>query len=436
MASMVRLNAVRVLAVAMVAIPGLGATPVLGAGQAMLHMEIGDPARKTREVPLVLDGITDTATGELVSPETMAERLADVGILLIGESHTDQGFHDVQLRTIKALHDAGRQVLIGLEMYPYTEQAVLDGWIAGRYSEEAFVEQGRWYENWGYHWNYYRNIFAYARDNRLPMYAINSPREVVKSVRTRGFGNLTSAQAAHLPPRLADEDDEHRRMYRAFFDKDDALHMDETALDGMYRAQTMWDATMGWNALQALKARGDTNAIMVVLIGAGHVTFGLGAERQIDPHYDGRIASLVPVPVVDDEGKPVDRVRASYASFIWGLPRESDTLYPSMGVSLMGKLGKDPGQIIQVSEDSVAMRAGLKVGDVLLSLDGTPIDSSTALSKQMAKYRWGDVANARIRRNGEEMDLGIGFRRMRQGCDGNPGAGLKASGCVRRPPAG
>ena len=27
---------------------------------------------------------------------------------------------------------------------------------------------------------------------------------------------------------------------------------------------------------------------MVVLIGSGHVTYGLGAERQTAPHYEGR----------------------------------------------------------------------------------------------------------------------------------------------------
>lgn len=404
-------GASRLAAVTIAACLALGAPPALLADQAVLHMEIGDPARRGREVPVVLDGITDTATGELVTPEEMARRLAGTGILFIGENHTNQEFHDVQFRTIKALRDAGREVLIGLEMFPYTEQASLDNWNAGRYTEQGFVELARWYDNWGYHWNYYRDIFLYAQENGIGMHAVNSPRDVVKSVRAKGFENLTPEEAAHLPPKLAPDSDEHRRMYRAFFDKDDALHMNESALDGLYRAQTMWDATMGWNALQALRQHGGKDAIMVVLIGAGHVTFGLGSERQIDSYYDGRIASLVPVTVVDDEGRPVKQVRASYASFVWGLPGEVDTVYPSIGVSLMGSLGKDPGQIIQVSEKSVAERSGLKVGDVLLGLDGTAIKSDNTLRKLMAGYRWGDVATARIRRDGKEADVAINFRR-------------------------
>lgn len=381
------------------------------AGQEGLHMKIGDPARSGREVPVVLDGVTDTATGELITPEEMAKRLQGVGVLFIGENHTNQEFHDVQFRAIRALHEAGREVLVGLEMFPYPAQPVLDNWNDHRYTEEGFVELGGWYENWGYHWNYYRNIFLYARDKGIRMYAVNSPRDLVKSMRSKGFDALTPEEAAHLPPVIAPETEDYRRLFRASFDSDDALHMNEQMLAGLYRAQMTWDATMGWNALQALRQHGGKDAIMVVLIGAGHVTYGMGAERQIAPHYDGRIASLIPVMVKDDDGKDVKQVRASYANFVWGLPEEIDTVYPSIGVSLMGKLGKDPGQIIQVSDDSVAERAGLKVGDVLLSLDGAPLASDNGLRKLMAGYRWGDVAKALVRRDGREITLDVPFRR-------------------------
>lgn len=373
----------------------------------------GDPARSSQELPLVLDGITDTATGEVIAPAEMAKRLAGTGILFIGETHTDLDFHEVQFRTIKALHEAGREVLIGLEMFPYTRQPVLDNWIAGRYTEPGFVKLGGWYDSWGYHWNYYRDIFLYARDKGIRMYGVNSPREVVKAVRAKGFKDLTPEEAAHLPPQLAPESIDHEQLYRGAFSKDDALHMKGPMLEGLYRAQTMWDATMGWNALQALKQHGGPNAIMVVLIGSGHVTYGLGSERQIQPFYNGRISSLVPVTLIDEEGKPVKKVQASYANFIWGLPEERDTVYPTLGLSLMGALGKEAGQIIQVSKDSVAARAGIKVGDVLLSLKGTAIESDQTLRELMADVRWGDSLAARIRRDGVEKDITVDIRRTR-----------------------
>ena len=140
-----------------------------------LHLAIGDPARKDRQVPVMLDTIIDTSSGQPVMPDELAARLRTTQLLLIGESHTSMEFHKVQLQVIRALNEAGRRVLIGLEMFPYTEQRSLDNWREGLLTEDGFVKLARWYEHWGYHWLYYRDIFVYARDHRLQMTAVNAP---------------------------------------------------------------------------------------------------------------------------------------------------------------------------------------------------------------------------------------------------------------------
>ncbi len=381
------------------------------AGQADLHHAIGDPARKDREVTLVLDGIVETSGGTIITPEQMAERLSDTGLFFIGETHTNIDYHRVQLRTIRALHEAGREVMIGLEMFPYTQQPALDKWIDGQQSEQEFVEAAEWYTYWGYNWQYYREIFVYARENGLRMYGVNTPREVVSAVRRKGFKDLTPEEAEHIPNGVLPVTDEQRTMYRSFFDPDDALHMSDDRLDGMLRAQATWDATMGWNALQALRKHGGDDAIMVVLIGSGHVTYGLGAERQTAPYYDGNIASLIPVQIADDTDAPVEKVQASYANFIWGLPKAEYEIYPSLGLSLMGPIGKEPTQIIQLSEGSVAERAGIEVGDVLVSLNGEQVSSGVDLRRIVSGWRWGDVVAATIKRDGEQQQVSIAVRR-------------------------
>ena len=381
------------------------------AGQEVLHMDIGDPARKGKEVQLTLDGITNTGTGDLITPRQLADQLAGVGILFIGETHTNLDFHTVQFRVIQELHRAGREVLIGLEMFPTTRQASLDAWSEGLYTEQGFVELADWYTYWGYRWEYYRDIFLYARDNGIRMYGINTPRDIVKAVRMKDFKDLTPEEAEHFLHQVQPATDDQRSMFKGFFAADDALHMSEQAMEGMLRAQTTWDATMGWNSLKALRKYGGADAIMIVLIGSGHVTYGLGAERQTAPYYDGKIASLIPIEVFDDDNQPIKTVRASYANFVWGLPKPEDTVYPTLGVSLMGKLGERPTQLIQISSGSVAERAGLAVGDVLLSIDGRTVDSAETLRKIIAPTRWGDTITVRIERNGQEQDLKIAIRR-------------------------
>ena len=385
----------------------------LAAGSGVFDLEIGDAERKGRQVAVVLDGITDTRTGDLLTPQELAERLADTRILFIGEDHTDMDFHRVQARVLEELHRTGREVMVGLEMFPYTRQQILDEWSKGSLDEEEFVESSDWYENWGYRWDYYRRIFLFARDNGIPMFGVNIPRDHVRAVRTEGFEGLSAEQAAHMPESVDTDSDEHRQLFRAYFEDDDAVHVtiSEEQWEGMFRAQCTWDAAMGFNARIALERHGGEDAIMVVLIGAGHATYGLGAERQIRDAFDGRIRSLVPVPIRDGDNQPVRHVRASYADFIWGVPPEVEPEYPSLGVSLMGAVGSAPTAVIQVSDDSVAQRAGIRVGDVLLHLDQSKLDSGVALRKQIAGYDWGDSALLRFERDGTVQSLDLHFRR-------------------------
>ena len=188
--------------------------------QKIFHLAIGDAERRTRDARVVLDGITDSATGEVFSANQLAAHLRDTRLLLVGESHTTADFHRVQLRVIRALHEAGRKVMIGLEMYPYTEQRSLDNWRDGLLTEAGFLTLAHWYEFWGYHWDYYRDIFLYARDNRIPTYGVNTPRNVVTAVRQKGIDQLPDADKQHLPPHIDVDSADHLVFFQASFDDD------------------------------------------------------------------------------------------------------------------------------------------------------------------------------------------------------------------------
>jgi uncharacterized iron-regulated protein len=391
------------------------AAPAYAAGDKLLHLAIGDPARKDREAPLVLDAITDTKTGEQVTPDELARRLAGTRLLLIGEEHTNAQFHGVQLRVLQALVKSGRRVLIGLEMYPFTEQRFLDQWRDGLLTEEGFLRLSRWYDNWGYHWQYYRDIFMLARDHGTPMFAVNTPREVVAAVRKKGLVNLTPEEAAHIPREIDVENADHMTFFRTTFeDEQGPVHgagMPEDMWKNMLSAQCTWDATMGFNAVRALERAGDPKAIMVVLVGSGHVAYGLGIERQARKWFGGTITSLIPVPVTMQKVGPIKSVRASYANFAWGVPEEIDSAFPMLGTSTAVGQGDAAGRVIIVQKGSAAERAGIKVGDVLTSIDGTPLADKETFARLMAEKRWGDTAAIGIRRGDRNLTVTAVFRR-------------------------
>ena len=387
----------------------LGVTvPPARAENAALDLPLGDAARREKTVSPALDVVTDTRTGSAVSPADVAKGLAKARLVFLGESHTSAEFHRVQLQVIRELARAGRKVLVGLEMYPVAEQPALDLWNSGTLSETDFVEKSAWYRTWGYHWNYYRDIFLFCRDAKIPLHGVNVPRELVSDVRKKGFDALTPEQKSLIPPKIDVENADHLRLFKAFFEESDSMHpasMPEAMWDGMFRAQCTWDAAMAWNAAAALVKANDPNAIMVVLIGSGHVAYGLGAQRQAALWFDGKTASVIPIPVVDEKDRPV-RVRASYADFVWGVAKETNPAYPVLNLSTHDpKDGSEGWPVINVEKESVAEAAGFKVGDVLLSMDGTSLREKGTMNRLMADKRWSDTATYVVRRGEEKLTL-------------------------------
>ena len=403
------------------------AIPALHADDRALNLPIGDPARRDREAPVVLDGITDAARGDTLTPPELAARLDGVKLLFVGESHTDIEFHGVQLRVIQELQKRGRQVLVGLEMYPVPEQPWLDRWRTDKaLTEEGFLTESHWYKNWGYHWNYYRDIFLFARANGIPMFGVNIPRAAVQTIRMKGFDALPPDERALLPQRIDLENAEHQRLFRAFFGSEDALHgnMPEPMFQAMYRAQCGWDAAMAWNAVQALRKHGGEKAIMVVLLGSGHVAYGLGAERQAKLWFDGKMATLVPVPLAEEPGAtPITQVQASYADFVWGLPSSTDPLYPSVGISVPEQKSGDRFKVIMVGKETPAEAAGFKVGDELVSIDGLAYTDKETVNRHMSEKRWGDAIVYKVVRDGQEQTLTAYLRRQPPKAKPTPAAG-------------
>jgi len=393
----------------------------VAAGEAMaqdrvFHLSIGDPARKDRDAPVVLDAVTDATTGDLITPAALAARLADAKLLLIGEEHTNMEFHRVQLQTLAALAAAGRPLMIGLEMYPYTEQRFLDQWIDGLVTEDDFLRLSRWYENWGYHWHYYRDIFLFAREKAIPLVAVNAPREVVTAVRKKGFANLTPDEARHIPAEVDVDSADHMAFFKATLAGEGEaggmggmLHGGSDEMwKSMLAAQATWDATMGWNAVQALKLASDPKTLMVVLVGSGHVVYGVGIERQVKHWFDGPVATLVPVPAGGGDQKTV---RASYANYLWGIPTEESTRYPTLGLSTQAVPGGTGRQVVQIDPDGFAKRAGFEMKDVIVSMDGQAVPDRETLNRLTAGKRWGDAVTFVVRRDDREVTLESAFRR-------------------------
>ena len=104
-------------------------------------------------VCVVLLGLLGTATWadeflfrvENAGVISMADMVADLKtarVVVVGEQHDNLDHHRAQLDVIRALHESGTKVAVGLEMFRADAQPQLDAWIAGEASLDKGLDTG------------------------------------------------------------------------------------------------------------------------------------------------------------------------------------------------------------------------------------------------------------------------------------------------------
>ena len=121
---------------------------------------------------------------------------------------------------------------------------------------------------------------------------------------------------------------------------------------------------------------------------AGQVV-GVTVAATLDFHMGG---------VSGEEGFaiPIDRARAIADQIRANAPSPSihigDTAFIGVGIADAQELGGPPGAVVrQVLPDTPAGKAGLRPGDVITAVDGTPVNSAADLSNLMDQRRPGNT---------------------------------------------
>lgn len=220
----------------------------------------------------------EVQSGREVSLDSLAKSLGEASMIFVGEFHDRPSHHDGQLQIIQALHDAGKPVAVGLEMFTARDQAILDRWIQGTMAEGEFVKHFQ--ANWGESWRLYRDIFLYCRERKIPMVGLNVPREITAQVAKKGFASLTREQVGMLPPITCNVNSAYMELMRQVH----GHAMNETDFTQFCEAQLVWDTSMAVHALRYLEVHKDQT--LVVLTGAVHA-WKQGVPRQVrklSPH--------------------------------------------------------------------------------------------------------------------------------------------------------
>jgi uncharacterized iron-regulated protein len=204
--------------------------------------------------------------GQRIDIAQMIAEVRNAPVVLVGEQHDMATHHEIQLEVIKGLYQAGKPLAIGLEMFTIDNQAALDDWIDGKIAEDRFA--GIYAESWrNMRWEFYRDIFLFARDNRIPMVALNAPRQIVEKVAHDGFTGLSTADLRALPVgSTAALSAENIQLMTAYYPEHGK---DRRAFLHLCEAQTLRNRVMAQGILRYREQHPGVG--MVVLAGAAHV---------------------------------------------------------------------------------------------------------------------------------------------------------------------
>ncbi|HTP63806.1 MAG TPA: ChaN family lipoprotein [Geobacteraceae bacterium] len=218
----------------------------------------------TAAVPCRADRALRLSDRQIIDFKRMITEIRGVRLIFIGEDHDRMEDHWRQSRIIKALHEAGSPLAIGLEMFTGESQAALDMWVAGRMDERTFANI--YGHNWDMPWYLYRNIFIYAQGHGIPLIGLNLQREIVHKVAREGFAALTPEERGKLPAGVTcNVDSAYVAMVRRAF----AGHGgSDRSFIHFCEAQMLWNKAMARRIAEYCRAHPSTTVI--VLAGTGH----------------------------------------------------------------------------------------------------------------------------------------------------------------------
>ena len=254
--------------------------------------------------------ILSGSTGQAIEYEGLIAELAAVRVVYIGEMHTDRSHHEIQLRIVESLKEEWQNMRIAMEMFAYTYQDVLDRWSAGELDRESFLEKTQWYANWRFDFSLYEDILNFARDENIPIAALNIPFHIPAKVRVGGIENLLNIDKAFLPETVDTTNEAHRSHTEPIFNHH---RFSETARFAFfYEAQCVWEDTMAESISRNLNEEP-----MVVLVGNGHIIYKFGVPDRAFRRTQAEFKTVYLAPAGSE-------VKLDYADYIWVTPAGSE----------------------------------------------------------------------------------------------------------------
>lgn len=327
------------------------------------------------------------------------EQLNRNRVVFVGENHDRMDHHLNQLEIIRRMYQANNKLAIGMEMFQQPYQPALDRYIAGETDERQFLVESEYFERWRIDYRYYRPIIQFARENGIPLIALDVTDELRGRVGALGLEGLSPAEREQVPAEIDRSNTEYRRFMQAIFQMHPPVRGQD--FEKFLEVQLVRDEAMAETAANWLKANPDGR--MVILAGGGHLNYGYGIPDRLQRRL--KVSASIVLNGMHHEPKP------ELADYVL-LPRPL-ALPPGarLGVFLDTR---EKGRVLVngFAKDSPARSAGLHDQDRILMVAGQQTASLADLKFALLDKKPGDKVGVKVSRKSwagadKELELNV-----------------------------
>lgn len=256
--------------------------------------------------------IIDGRTGNERSFEQFLETIPLGAVVLIGEQHAYTVHQQEQLQVLKNAQERGHLVSVGMEFFSYPFQDKVDSWRNGELSEGDFLKAISW---GGMPFSSYRPQVLVPRLGQEFLWALNMPMSLTGKVAKDGLDSLSAEEASLMPPQFQIGNDRYFERFKS------AGHWsDPSKLKNYFTAQSIWDDTMAWKAVQFHQKHPEQT--LFIIVGEFHVQYGGGLPDRLRARG---AAPVVTLSLVNADGMTPDEELEAIsptedgrrADFIW-----------------------------------------------------------------------------------------------------------------------
>ncbi|MCX7979388.1 MAG: ChaN family lipoprotein, partial [Bdellovibrionaceae bacterium] len=111
--------------------------------------------------------------------------IAESEIVLVGDFHVHRQSQKTFLRLLRSFASSQGKRSIGLECLSSDDDHLVRKYLQLELSEEKFLKAVDWANSWTFPWENYRPIFEWARENKVEIFGLNTPRGRRSSLRSR-----------------------------------------------------------------------------------------------------------------------------------------------------------------------------------------------------------------------------------------------------------